>query len=70
LIIASPHPSPQARRIFGDLARAAGLETRDLPDGLRCRDTATETFWFNYDSQPHQIDGVTVPAAGFVRLVR
>jgi beta-galactosidase len=59
-----------ARRIFGDLARAAGLQTRDLPDGLRCRDTGTERFWFNYDSQPHQIDGVMVPAAGYVRLVR
>ena len=36
------------RRLLGDAARAAGLATVDLPDGLRRTETAAEVFWFNY----------------------
>lgn len=40
------------RRILGDAARAAGLETIALPDGLRRTETAAEVFWFNYAAEP------------------
>jgi beta-galactosidase len=35
-----------------DLCRELGVETRDLPDGLRIRETATHRFWFNYAPEP------------------
>ncbi len=43
---------PAMRRILGDAARAAGLATIDLPDGLRRTETAGEIFWFNYGADP------------------
>ncbi len=39
-------------RLMASAARAAGLETLDLPDGLRRVETAAETFWFNYSAGP------------------
>ena len=39
-------------RILGDAARAAGLATLALPDGLRRTETAGEVFWFNYSAEP------------------
>ena len=40
------------RRLLGDAARAAGLATLALPDGLRRTETASEVFWFNYGAKP------------------
>ena len=59
-----------ARRILGDLARQADLEVRDMPDGLRLRDTATERFVLNYAARAQRFDGHEVPAAGVLRLPR
>ncbi|TFL19962.1 beta-galactosidase [Jannaschia formosa] len=59
-----------ARRVVGTLAREAGLETTELPDGLRLRDTATERFVFNYGDSPHEFEGTVIPAAGLLRLPR
>ncbi len=59
-----------ARRILRDLARDAGLETCDLPEGLRIRDTGTERFVFNYAAEARDFDGETVPPAGLLRLTR
>lgn len=53
--------------ILKELCGRAGVPTRDLPPGLRCRDTVTERFWFNYDSTEITWDGLTIPAAGVVR---
>jgi beta-galactosidase len=57
-----------ARRLLGELCRAEGLETLELPDGVRVRDTGTERFWFNYDRVAHEVAGVELPAAGVLRL--
>ena len=40
------------------------METLDLPDGLRVRDTARHRFVFNYAPEPQEWNGVTIPAAG------
>ncbi|MBM1222144.1 beta-galactosidase [Ponticoccus sp. SC2-23] len=52
--------------IVSDLAREAGLSPRDLPDGLRLRDTAGRRFVFNYSAEPLDWEGKTLPAAGIL----
>ena len=64
-------PDPvAAQRLLGALARDAGIETRDLPEGLRIRDTGTERFVFNYAAYAQDFDGQTLPPAGVLRLSR
>jgi beta-galactosidase len=46
------------------LAQETGLETHDLPEGLRLRDTSTHRFIFNYAPAPQTWNGTTIPAAG------
>lgn len=46
----------------------AGLATRDLPGGLRCRETGAETFWFNHDTRAHEIDGNTFAPLSVTRI--
>ena len=47
-----------------DLCAELGLQTLDLPEGLRIRDTATHRFVLNYAGHPQVWNGVTIPAAG------
>lgn len=51
-------------RLLGDAARAEGLATADLPDGLRLRGTPTHRFAFNYGPEPVEWEGTTIPPAG------
>mmetsp|Transcript_23678 Transcript_23678/g.42201 ORF Transcript_23678/g.42201 Transcript_23678/m.42201 type:complete len:649 (+) Transcript_23678:4574-6520(+) len=51
-------------------AVAPMLDMCDMADGVRRRNTGTETFWFNYGRTDTQIDGQTVPAAGVLRQTR
>ena len=39
----------------------AAIPTRNLPGGVRCRETGAERFWFNHDTVPHEVDGMTLP---------
>ncbi|SIO03676.1 beta-galactosidase [Vannielia litorea] len=39
----------------------AGLQSLDLPENVRCRDTGTERFWFNYGTAPCEVYGKTLP---------
>lgn len=55
------------RALIRRQAAGAGLSVIDLPDGLRCRDTRTERFWINYDTQDHHINGKCVPAISYLR---
>ena len=41
-----------------------GLQTLDLPQGLRIRDTATHRFVLNYAGHPQDWNGTEIPAAG------
>lgn len=59
-----------ARRILRDLAHEAGLDVRDLPDGLRIRDTGNERFVFNYAAEPRSFDDHDLAPAGVLRLTR
>lgn len=58
------------RRILGDQAHRAGLQTQQLPDGLRCRETGNDIFWFNYDNQTHQFDGRTFDPLSVTRMAK
>ncbi|WP_424929775.1 beta-galactosidase [Amaricoccus tamworthensis] len=44
-------------RVLKSAATRAGLETLDLPQGVRCRDTATERFWFNHSTETREVEG-------------
>jgi beta-galactosidase len=53
-----------ARRLVRGICAEAGLETLELPDGLRCRLAGGRRFWFNYDASPVAFAGRTLPPAG------
>lgn len=59
-----------AKRIVGRVLSAAGLAVREMPAGVRVRDTATERFWFNYGAVELEFEGRTLPIAGVVRESR
>ncbi|MEV8468528.1 beta-galactosidase [Fluviibacterium sp. DFM31] len=48
----------------------AGIDTMDLPGGVRCRDTGTERFWFNYDTETHVVAGMTLDPVSVTRAHR
>lgn len=50
------------RRILGEICTSAGITCTALPNGLRCRDTGSERFWFNYDTHENRVgDQVFAP---------
>lgn len=55
------------KTILTPLCAQAGLEVIDLPEGLRRRDTATETFWFNYAAHDVTFDGRSFAPASVTR---
>ena len=56
------------KRILATVCATAGIETLDLPDGLRRRCTDTEEFWFNYAADSIEYNDLTLPAAGALRM--
>ena len=52
--------------LLESLCAQAGVASDRLPDGLRCRDTATHRFWFNYAPDAVHHAGLDIPAAGAV----
>jgi beta-galactosidase len=59
-----------ARRILRGLAREAGIETHEMPAGLRLRDAGPHRFVLNYAAEPRRWQGRDVAAAGILRLPR
>lgn len=57
------------QRLLSTACAISGLATVDLPAGLRRRDTGTERFWFNYDTESHTVDGETFPPISVTRQV-
>lgn len=51
-------------RIIDGLAEELDLNTIDLPQDLRIRDTDTHRFWFNYGPEAVTFNGKTHPPAG------
>ncbi len=59
---------PEAmRRLVGMASERAGLTSLDLPEAVRCRDTATERFWFNYATEPQRVGDKTLPPLSVTR---
>ena len=54
-------------RLLRKTCAEAGIETLDLPEGLRLRDTGAERFWFNHTTETIRFEGRTIPAAGLLR---
>ena len=50
--------------IINGLCDSLGIETHNLPDGLRIRETTTHRFVFNYAPKPLNWNGSDIPAAG------
>jgi len=51
-------------RILRDLCVEVGLQTHDLPDGLRMREDGKHRFLFNYAPEPLSWNGTEIPPAG------
>ncbi len=56
-------------RLVATACASAGLEVRDLPEGIRCRRTATEEFWFNHTDSDADTPAGHLPPAGLKRLL-
>ncbi|MXU64100.1 beta-galactosidase [Oceanomicrobium pacificus] len=46
------------RRIVGRVTDAAGLQTLDLPEGLRIRDSGGRRYLFNYEASTQSLSGI------------
>lgn len=55
------------RSFFAPICEVAGFEVLDLPLGVRCRETATERFWFNYHDKLQRVEGRELPAISVLR---
>ena len=61
-------PDPEGwAAILTPLCEEVGLDVVALPDGLRRRDTATETFWFNYAAHEVSFEGRSFAPASVTR---
>ena len=60
---------PISSRVCAAACARSGIATRELPEGVRCRETATERFWFNHRAEPVTFEGRDLPAAGVLRDV-
>ena len=45
------------RGVLRALCERADIAIIDLPNAVRVRDTATERFWFNFDTVAHEVEG-------------
>ena len=58
------------KRLFKSILDRTDVDTIELPQGVRVRDTATERFWFNYNWTKQHIAGFTLDAASYKRELR
>ena len=54
-------------RIISEACFDAGISTRNMPEGLRIRETATERFWLNYSAKNVEFENRQIPSAGVLR---
>ncbi|MEZ5449063.1 MAG: hypothetical protein R3E89_08720 [Thiolinea sp.] len=57
------------QRLLQTACTLENIATLKMPDGLRRRATATETFWFNYSGQQQVLDGQSYPPLSVTRQV-
>ena len=51
-------------RVLTQCLARAGVNADPLPEGLRCRDSQSHRFWFNYNPVPVEWRGTVIPPAG------
>ena len=56
------------KRVLDWACAQAGIETCDMPEGVRRRDTGAETFWFNYSQDTAKVAGITLPPISVKRV--
>lgn len=54
-------------RVAKMVCENAGIDTIDLPQGVRVRDTAKERFWFNHTTEVQTVHGRRIEPAGVLR---
>jgi beta-galactosidase len=57
------------QRIIETMCDATGVRTRRLPEGVRVRETGAETFWFNYNANAIEINGLELEAVSVKRVI-
>ncbi len=57
-------------RILRGACEAAGVETLELPEGVRLRDAGRERFWFNHATDERHIGDLTLPPASVMRQIK
>ncbi|MBY6160368.1 beta-galactosidase [Mameliella alba] len=55
-------------RVLCNLATEAGLNPRDLPEGVRTRSTGAERFWFNHSTEPREVEGLLLQPLSVMRV--
>ena len=58
------------RRLFRGACDSAGIETIDLPIGVRRRDTGAERFWFNHEATEQRVGDRILPPTSVTREPR
>lgn len=56
------------KRTMTTACERAGLETLDLPDGIRRRQSGQQCFWFNHTTEPIEIGGRRLAPLSVTRL--
>lgn len=57
------------KRVMAAACVDAGLQTLDLPDAVRVRDTGKERFWFNHDLHAANVEGRQLPPLSVLREI-
>ena len=55
------------QRVLNGCCTSIGIETQEMPQGVRRRDTQTERFWFNYDTNEHRVGDLTLAPTSVTR---
>ena len=55
-------------RVLNWACDKAGLETCEMPEGVRRRETGAECFWFNYSESAAEVAGQTLPPISVTRV--
>ncbi len=55
------------QRVIKRACASAGVDTFELPDGVRVRDTGSERFWFNYNATTEKVGDLTLSAGAVIR---
>lgn len=58
------------QRVIRALSLETGIETIEMPEGVRVRDTASERFWFNFSTEVQTVIGITLAPISVLRQAR